>query len=75
MIIDHSCDLHERVDDSRPDATEASSHHVLANDLCFRRLYGYLTSITESISYRLVINETPNVVTEGTKLLLNLQIR
>lgn len=73
MIVHNPCHLHKGVNDSRTYTTEPSLHQIFAYDFSFWRLHRYLASITESVSYGLVAHKAPAVVTEGTKLLLNLQ--
>lgn len=72
VIVDNSGNLHEGINHGWPDTSEPSPDQILAHGLCFRRLYGYLTSISKSVSYRLLVNKAPTVVAKGTKFLLNL---
>lgn len=73
MVVSQTCDLHERINHGRPNASEASLHQILAYEFCFWCLDWDLACVTESVSYWLVVYKPPAVVAEGSKLMLNLQ--
>lgn len=72
VVVGEARGLHEGVDDRRPDAPEPPLHHVLADGLRLRGLYGDLLASLVLCHDRLLVHKPPQVLRERPDFLRHL---
>ena len=73
MIINHTGRLHMSVQDGRPDESEASLFHVLAERVRHGTGGWYLLHVSPPVLDRPAVNEAPDVIGKAAPFFLNTQ--
>jgi hypothetical protein len=73
MIIDHSCRLHERITDRRPDEFESASQQVAAHGVGFGAVRGYVSQSSPTILDWFAVDKPPKISIETSEFFSHLE--